>query len=424
MVRYLARFITFLCVFGIVASCRTPTGTTSLLEKVSESSCSPDAGIVAIQELMDTAVADRRIPSAIAMLALGDQIRWIGTAGEMTAGIPMRDDAILPLASVGKMFTATAAMILYERGVIALDDPVSKYIPEFTNAMVAVDNDEPGSGLVEAERPITVFHLLTHTGGLTVTGDQFWATWDKHVGKTTTTHFARDLVKLPLHAQPGDSFWYGQTGASYEVLGAVIEIASGQTLETFMSENIFVPLRLNDTYFYLPETKAMRLPEIYRRVDDRLQLDRQYGEDFSRSTFFHGGGGVRSAPADIHRFARLFLEGGSVDGTRILEADTVALMMRDHLGDKSHDHWKARGVSWGFGATVRHSLDHTHPGVPDRYGWVGGGFAKLWIDPKKQLIAYMNFPLTPPGDNDLLAEFEELVDASACAHSPAPATSL
>ena len=377
----------------------------------SDSGLTPE-GIRAIEGMMEQAVVDRRITAAVAMLAHDSEIVWLGTAGEMTPGTPMRSDAILPLASVGKMFTAVAAMILYERGGIALDDPVSKYIPEFADARVQITDEAGQPGLVAPDQPITVFHLLTHTGGLTVDGNEFWAIWDAHVGKTTTTHFARDLVALPLQSQPGDRFAYGQTGASYEVLGAVIEISSGQTLERFMTENIFVPLGLDDSSFYLPDEKSERLPEVYRMVDGELQLDRALGEDFSRSTFFHGGGGVRSAPEDILTFSRLFLEGGSVDGTRILKEETIAMMMSDQLGDKAPERWKPRGLSWGFGAAVEYFPEDIEAGVAGQFGWVGGGFAKLWIDPRERLVAYINFPLTPPGDNALLAEFEERVYAA------------
>ena len=110
-------------------------------------------------------------------------------------------------------------------------------------------------------------------------------------------------------------------------------------------------------------------------------LDRPLGQDFSRSTFFHGGGGVRSAPADIHRFARLFIEGGSVDGVRILDPETIGMMLSDQLGDKVPDRWKPRGLSWGFGAAVQYAPGRDRSGMPDQYGWVGGGFAKLWVEP-------------------------------------------
>ena len=369
-------------------------------------------GLDGIQQMMETAITDGRITAGIAMLARDGRVAWLGTAGEMTPGIPMSDDAILPLSSVGKMFTAVAAMILYERGRILLEDPVSKYIPEFTDVMVGVPGDDGAIKLVAPENPITVYHLLTHTGGLTVTGDDFWAAWDANVGKTTTTHLASALAAMPLFAQPGTQFRYGQTGASYEVLGAVIEIASGQTLETFMTENIFNPLGLDDSYFYVPDEKSERLPAVYRKVNGVLQLDRPFGEDFSRSTFFHGGGGVRTAPLDILRFARLFLEGGSVDGVQILKAETIALMMQDHLGGMAPDRWKARGLSWGFGAAVEYGDDDSGTDTPGTYGWVGGGFATLWVDPKQRLIAYFNFPMAPPGDNDLLNEFEKRVDAA------------
>jgi CubicO group peptidase (beta-lactamase class C family) len=398
----------------LAIACRD-TGTdrsgASAVEEPARAGFSPD-GLDEIQGMMETAITDGRMTAAIVMLALDGEVAWLATAGEMTPGVPMRDDAILPLASVGKMFTAVAAMILHERGVISLDDPVSKYIPEFADALVEITNEAGETTLVAPDRPMTVFHLLTHTGGLTVTGDRFWETWDAHVAKTTTTHFARDLLQMSLFAHPGDEFRYGQTGASYEVLGAVIEIASGQTLEEFMTDNIFQPLDLDDSYFYLPEEKAERLPEVYRRVDGELRLDRPLGEDFSRSTFFHGGGGVRSAPGDILRFARLFLEGGSVDGTRLLEAGTVELMMSDQLGEKAPDRWKPRGLSWGFGAAVEYEEDGSGSRSLRQYGWVGGGFAKLWVDPRERLIAYINFPLTPPGDNELLAEFEERVYAA------------
>lgn len=368
-------------------------------------------GLDAIQEMMETAVTDGRITAGIAMVARDGELVWLGTAGEMAPGVPMRDDAILPLASVGKIFTATAAMILYERDVLSLEDAVSKYIPEFADVVVEVAGEAGDTRLVAPDRPITVYDLLTHTGGLTVTGDEFWAAWAAHT-EETTTHLARALAEMPLFAQPGEQFRYGQTGASYEVLAAVIEIASRQTLEEFMMENIFEPLGLEDSYFYLPEEQSHRLPAVYRMVDGALQLDRPAGEDFPRTTYFHGGGGVRSSAADILRFTRLFLDGGSVDGVRILKAETIAMMMSDHLGDRAPDRWKSRGLSWGFGAAVEYSEDDIGSGVPTRYGWVGGGFAKLWVDSRERLIAYFGFPMTPPGDNELLAEFQERVYAA------------
>lgn len=381
-------------------------------------------GLDRIQVMMETAIQDGRIMSAIAMVARDGEVAWIGTAGEMGPGVPMRNDAIIPLASVGKMFTATAAMILYERGVISLNDPVSKFIPEFANVKVAVTNEAGETGLVEPQNPVTIYHMLTHTGGLKVTGDDFWTVRGAHVARTTTTEFARALAELPLQSQPGAEFNYGVTGASYEVLAAVIETVSGMTLETFMADNIFEPLGLDDTYFYVPEEKSERMPAFYRKENGELQLERAYGEDFPRTTYFHGGGGVRSAPGDISRFARLFLEGGAVDGVRILSPETIQLMISDHLGEKSTFQGFNGELSWGFGAAVLIKDRLSEDGVLKQYGWVGGNYAKLWIDPSEKIVAYFAFTLTSPGDIALLFEFDPLVYAAMTESYIDPSTTL
>jgi CubicO group peptidase (beta-lactamase class C family) len=361
-----------------------------------------DKDLDKIQNMIENAIRDGRIPSGIAMLAHTDEIFWLGTAGNMGPNIPMRDDVIIPLASAGKMYTAVAVMILCERGVISLDDPVSKYIPEFSNVVIEVTRSSRETVLETPKTPITIYHLLTHTGGLLVSGDRFWTVWNAHSGRTTTTDFARALSKLPLNSQPGEIFEYGPTGASYEVLGAVIEISSDQTLEAFMSENIFEPLGLKDTYFYLPEEKSDRMPAFYRSVDGVLQLERPFGVDFPRTTFFHGGGGVESSPQDIVRFMQLFLNNGIVDGVQILKHESIHLMMIDHLGEKSPF---SNGLSWGFGAAVL----VTGQGKPMQYGWVGGGYTTIWLDLRRKLVAYFAFPVMPPGDNALLDEFRRLV---------------
>ncbi len=371
------------------------------------------SGLAAIHDLMEDAVREGKIPSAIAMLARDGEIVWSATAGEMGPGYPMRDDAIMPLASVGKMYTATAAMLLLERGAIALDDLVSKSIPEFSQIRVAVSDDGGEARLVPPQTGITVRHLLTHTGGLQVTGDDFWAVWDSHSGQTTTTEFARALAALPLISQPGTAYLYGPTGASYEVLGAVIEIASGTTLERFMEENIFKPLGLKDSHFYLPAGKEDRMPAFYRRVDQKLQLERAHGVDFPRSTFFHGGGGVEASAMDIARFTEIFLTGGVAGGVRLLQQASVEQMMSDQLGDLAR-----RGRSWGFGSAVRFEAGDAGGKTLVQYGWVGGGYARLWVDPVDRFVAYFAFPVEPPGHNGLLFQFEKLVEAAKSTPGP------
>lgn len=411
MKRNIFKYSFLASIIAVAGGCQTLPAERALTESENAvQSAFSEQGLQSIQAMMERAVDAGRIPAGLSMLAQDGVVSWIGTAGEMGPGVPMRSDAIFPLASVGKIYTATAAMILIERGLISLDDPVSHYIPEFANIAVSVENEDGTSSLVAADHPMTVFHLITHTTGLTVSGNNFWAAWNANSETTTTTHLARDLAAMPLQSHPGTQFEYGPTGAAYEVLGAVIEIVSGQNLEAFMMENIFAPLDLRDTAFYVADDKTHRLPAFYRRNDDdELVMARAYGEDFERTTFYHGGGGVGSSPEDIVRFTRIFTEGGAVDGVRILKASTVDQMMSDQLGSIAPDRWQSIGLSWGLGAAVRGGSPTSAAALPDQYGWVGGGYTKLWIDPKREIVALFFFPMDPPGDNDLLTEFDQLV---------------
>ena len=365
-----------------------------------------------IQAFLDTAVEEDRIPSGIAMIAQGGDIIWRGASGDMGPGIAMRSDSIMPLASLGKIYTATAAMILYERDQIGLDDPVSQYIPAFADVQIAVPGDDGTERLQAPDRPITIYHLLTHTSGLHVAGDAYWPVWNEHAGVTTTTEFARALAQVPMNHQPGARFEYGYTGGAYEVLAAVIEIASGQTLEAFMVENMFEPLNLEESHFFIPEEQIDRYPAFFRRVDETLQLDRAYGESEPRTSYFFGGGGVAASPQDIARFTRMFTEASFDDENRIISANSARLMMQDHLGELATF---GNGLSWGFGGAVRYAEGRERSGLPDQYGWVGGGYAKLIIAPAAGMAAYIAFPINPPGDNDLLDEFDQVLARSLAA---------
>jgi CubicO group peptidase (beta-lactamase class C family) len=394
----------------LAASCQNPPDTDHAaspiyVEDPTESGFSQE-GLDNIQGFIDAAVKQDTIPSAIAMIARDERIVWLGTAGDMEPGVPMRRDAIIPLASVGKMYTATAAMILYERGMISLDDPVSNYIPEFADVVVEVADESGATTLVEPESPPTIFHMLTHTGGIKSDGDAFWAARSAHAGKTTARDLARALAKLPLQSQPGERFSYGVTGSSYVVVAAIVETLSEQTLEEFMFENIFNPLGLRETFFYISDEKSSQLPAFYRKTDDGLQVQRALGEDFPRSTYF-GSGGVMSSPQDILKFATIFLNGGESQGVRILKAETIAMMMRDQLGELAS--FQDPTMSWGFGAGVRMANRLTDQAQMQQYGWAGGNYAMLWVDPAQKLVGYFAFPLDPPGDLGLLLQYQQMV---------------
>jgi CubicO group peptidase (beta-lactamase class C family) len=367
---------------SFAAACLVSFGLLAETSAATEPPLLSDAGLASLDKFLQSIVRDGRTKAAVAVIAHGDRIVWQKSTGEMAPGVPMRDDAIMPLASIGKLYTATAAMILVERGRFALDDPVDRFIPEYA-----------GSG-------ITVRHLLTHTAGLTVNGDAFWKAWNTHAGKTTTLEMAKALAVLPRTSPPGQRFDYGATGASYEVLAAVIEKASGKTLEQFLTENLFEPLGLVETFFYVPVGLSGRLPAIWRKTEAGLQLAQERGQQSARSTYFYGGGGVQASGRDLVRFGRLFLGGGAVDGVRILSPESARQMMSDQLGDKAPPPF-----SWGFGAAVMKGP----AGETAQYGWNGGGHSTFWVDPTRKLIAYFAMPLAPAGDSALLQEYRRLV---------------
>lgn len=337
-----------------------------------------------LESLVDEAVSSFRIPGGVGFVAQEGEMVWLQAFGEMSPGEAMPEDAIFPLASVGKMYTATAAMILRDEGRIRLDDPVSMYLPAF-----ASDPD------------LTIHHLLTHTSGLTLNGNPYWSVWNEHFGATTTAEFATGLANLPRVARPGERFEYGATGGNYEVLAAVIEAASGQTLEAFLTARVFEPLQLEETHFFIPEAQRRRLPAYFRQENGALVQVRERGDDWQRSTYFAGGGGISASAADVLRFAQIFLNDGEVDGHRILSAEAVQMMMSDQLGaiPALDDQ-----LSWGFGAAVSEGAMPDQRGL---YGWVGGGQAQLWIHYPTQYVYFLAFTLDSPGDNDLLRAFRE-----------------
>ena len=345
----------------------------------------PPSRFAPLETLIMDAVDSRRIPGGVAFVAEGGNMVWRMAAGEISSDERMPDNAIFPLASVGKMYTATAAMILRDEGVIRLDDPVSTYLPAFA--------DDPD---------LTIRHLLTHTSGLTLNGNLYWSVWNEHFGSTTTAEFAAGLANLPRTALPGERFEYGATGGNYEVLAAVIEAASGQTLEAFLTERVFAPLRLEETYFYIPEEQRQRLPAYYRQENGELVQVRERGDDWERSGYFPGGGGISASADDVLRFAQIFLNDGEADGVRILSDEAVQMMMSDQMGDiPALD----EELSWGFGAAV--SEDAT-PAQRELYGWVGGGQAQLWIHLPTRRVFFLAFSLDSPGDNDLLRRYRNM----------------
>jgi CubicO group peptidase (beta-lactamase class C family) len=372
----------------------------------------------AIQKSIDAG----RIAGAVSLVARHGKIAYFKAFGmaDREAKKPMSTDNIFRICSMSKPITTAAVMMLYEEGNFTLSDPVSDFIPEFKNMKVLdppfpQDKTSPPGALVDAKRPITIFELLTHTSGLTYP-------WNPRLGKAyrdagigtgllqqegSTGDSVKKLASLPLLFQPGDAWEYS---LSDDVLGYLVERVSGMSLDRFLEDRIFKPLGMKDSYFFLPEDKVPRLAAAYTYYPDKgLQLlpggkvitegDFAYSSDYpyrGPRTYFSGGGGLCSTAEDYYRFCQMMLNGGELNGTRILSRKSVELMSMSHTQGKTDDF----GYGLGFGV-VSEPRFLTELGSLNSYYWGGFYYTSFVIDPKEDLIAAFMAQLHPTGDLDL-----------------------
>jgi CubicO group peptidase (beta-lactamase class C family) len=351
------------------------------------------------QERLETSVSSHTLGSAVGLIARSGRIVLLKSVGEAGPGIPITEDAIVRLSSITKPITAVAVLMLSERGALQLTDPVGKYIPEFRALKVAVPTDDAkGMRLVDPDRPITIYDLLTHQAGLEAGYEKL----DKFYSESKTAReFASRLAGLPLKFQPGAQFEYGP---SYDVLGAIIEIITGRSYDKFLRGELFLPLKMNDTYFFVPEEKRPRLAAQYRRNSaGELVISKNRGQEEPPTDFYAGGGGLRSTVRDYYRFAQFLLNEGELDGVRLLSRKTVRSMTTNHVGIK----YSREGYGWGFGMRVRTGLVGTGFGSIGSFGWEGGTGTLFLIDRRERLIIIIFAPTAPrtPGVNELRQGF-------------------
>ena len=325
----------------------------------------------------------------------------------------MGTNDIFAIASLSKIVTSVAALILVEEGKLTLREPISRYLPAFDKMKVYHRDRKLGEPqLIPAKRAITLHDLLTHTAGFysATYASEIGAPndlWNKPQSKTTSLlDWADRFSKLPLIAQPGDAWIYG---ASTDLVGALIEKVSGQSFEKFLEKRIFEPLRMSDTGFVVPAEKRDRQVWMNRRIENgSLQnVEPRSGSGEMPS----GGGGLYSTPGDYVRFAQMLLNGGQLDGARILGSKTVELMTRDHLhGLPKPTKIYPESDGFGYGVEVRKNLALSRwIGTEGTYGWNGATTAYCGIDPKERLIMMIWAQHTPNSEFELCERFNNLV---------------
>ena len=322
--------------------------------------------------------------------SLANGMRNIGT------GEPMTEDTIFRIASQTKAIVSTGIMILHERGQLDISHPLSRYIPEWENVQVAVPDENGSYDLEPAERPITLRHLLTHTGGMSYGTGPASKEWEDanfqgwyFANKTETIgeSIAR-MASLPLDAHPGTAWIYGY---NTDILGAVIEKASGMDLINFLQQEIFEPLDMSDSHFYLPEAKRDRLAVVYQSKQgggieaipaiDGMRSQGMYVDGPRIS--YSGGAGLLSTAKDYARFLQMTLNGGELDGKRILSRKTIELMTTNHLGELPF----RSGQGFGLGFSIVTDLGERGTlGSVGEYGWGGAYHSTYWVDPLENLV--------------------------------------
>ena len=332
---------------------------------------------------------------------------------------PMGKDAIFRIASQSKALISVGIMMLQEEGKLLIADPLNKYIPEFKNSTVAVPRDGGGYDVVKAKREITIRDLLTHTAGIGYGGGPATEEWKEagitgwyfaHLDEPVGATIAR-MAKLPMDAQPGEKFVYGY---NTDILGAVIEKASGMPLDQFIKTKITDPLGMNDTHFYLPKNKTSRLATVYSAYEGKpMEKSPVEGTMVSQGAYvdgprksFSGGAGLLSTATDYASFLQMLLNGGELNGKRLLSPKTVELMTTSHIGDI--DFRPGQGFGLGF-AVVDDLGERGTPGSVGEYSWGGAYGSTYWVDPEEELVVVYFKQLLPTAGLDDHGKLRTLV---------------
>ncbi|MGA2489532.1 MAG: serine hydrolase [Anaerolineales bacterium] len=370
---------------------------------------------------MQTYVDRGTFAGIVTLIARQGQVVHLETFGwqELETRRPMVSDTIFRIYSMSKPITSTAAMLLCEEGRLRLADPLSRYLPEFKDVRVMVCRSDGSYDLVPARREVTIHDLMTHSGGLSY-GSEENSALDRLYRETLQRldhetepvlekwmqAFAR--ARLPLAFQPSTDFRYS---FSIDVLGYIIQMASGQAFDEFLQERIFVPFGMTDTAFWVPPDKVNRFADLYGPAEGGglKVVEPLGGGDITKPTRNpFGGGGLVSTAGDYFRFGQMLLNGGELDGMRLLGRKTVEWMLQNHLPEGVHPMGElANGFGPGGAVLLHPGLSH-RPGSPGRFGWGGAANTEWWIDPIEQLNCLIMLQYMPCFTIPIVEDFAQL----------------
>lgn len=388
-----------------------------------------EKALTRIDSLLQHYVDEKWIGGATALVAKDGKIAWYKGIGFHDADKkqPIAKDEIFRIASQTKAITSVAVMMLYEEGKFMLDDAVSKYIPEFAHPVVlqSFNKTDTSYTTIPAKREITIRDLLTHSSGIhysQIGNDTFNAIYGKnHItsgigcGKLLLANEIKKLATLPLSHQPGERFTYGLNS---DVLGYLVEVVSGITLDKFFTTRIFEPLGMKDTYFFLPKEKQSRLTTL--NAEDGERKIKAAGKTFEKNgswisdypdtdgTYFSGGGGLSSTAYDYSLFMQMVLNGGTYNGHRLLSPTSVKMMTMNQT--------KLAGITsnnFGLGFGITSENTQAKLGLPaGSFEWGGMFSSSYWIDPTQHIVAQLFINQYPMSHGEIHDKFKALVYAA------------
>ena len=388
-----------------------------------------------LHKRMHEFVNERKHAGIVLLIARNGKIVELRTFGmrDREQQLRMEEDTIFRIYSMSKVIASVAAMILHEEGRLKLDDPIRKYLPGFDKPKVMTGGTVKAPVLVAVKTPITVKQLLTHTSGY-IYGfgkdpiDKIYND-SKMLESPTMAVFLQRASKMPLVQQPGRSFRYG---IGIDLLGAVVEKISGQSLDAFIASRITGPLGMKDTAFVVPAEKRARVAKVYTTGKDGQLTepksltpgDIPYPDEQGR-LFPSGGGGMFSTIGDYARFGQMLLNGGELDGVRILGRKTVELMEANHLSGLSRETIDSNDYEgFGLGGSVRVSVARgSRLGSVGTFGWSGAATTDVKIDPKEHLMTLVFTQHFPFNQHDLFWHVSTLTYAALVDDPASPAGS-
>ena len=402
--------------YGLLYLC---LGATVLAQTISPAGSNPVPGIskdriAKIDAMLESAIQTDEVPGLVAMIVKDGKIVYHTAKGfaDVGEGKKMEKNSIFRIASQTKAITSTAILMLYEEGRIQLDDPISKYIPEFANPQVLASFRYADTSYASkpSTKAITIRHLLTHTSGLgygVIDGDERMKMIYHKAGvidlftteKITIGESVKRLAKLPLHHEPGAKYTYSE---GLDVLGYLVEIVSGKPFDVFLKERIFDPLGMNDTRFYLNETQGNRLVEVHTYQEGKWKkypitfYDPAYPKTGAK-TFFSGGAGLSSTAEDYAKFLQMYLNGGIYNGTRLLSPVTIAMAMQNQVGDLWN--WD-RHYGLAFGVVNDRGVALGGMGTKGTFDWGGYFNTQYFADPNHKIIGLIFKQTSGAGNGD------------------------